>query len=788
MTDTGGAGAAVRRLGRYHLGDPLGGGPTGEVFRAKVYGVAGFERQFAVKRFHPQLVLKPEAAAKVAAAARMYGGLEHPRIARLHEYGVTGGHTFTATELVKGLDVARLIAATYGLGEPMVAGAVVSLVTQIARAVGYAHGRGIPHLGICPTNLICTPEGEVKVTDFGLLPTRLPARPADDDSLGARIPYLAPEQIANEQTSSATDVFQIGVVAFELFDGKPCFTAPTPFEVAQEIMSARPRALNLPKLLGKVLIRCLARSPYERFPDAGALADALEASTRATPLPGGRRDIGGAVRAAMERLAAMHDQQVSGALSFPLPAPPRPTAPDGVTPPPVLPSNTPLSRMLEEGATPAPELLGAGELRTGDMEVPTIPRRTVMGVGVPNISRESDADEDAETQVRDRGNGMVRSSGEAAGRHPLSDPLTPPPVPVAGQAAPPPSPEGDIGAEVVSRLDELSGQVGHGPVSDAIPQPEDMPGHSDSFPEIELSGAEPVTDDADDGQLRDVPVPPPFPVAQIPLQPSGAVLGADPEPAVKRKGARAPLLITLGVVLAAAGGYLVYDRFFAGDEPAGKGPVARGKPSAAKAIDAGAKVAVVAGDADAAAGTTAPATTIDAAPVAAAPADAAPVAVAPPDAAPVAAAPPDAAPVDVAAGQLVIRSTPEGAKIYLDGTLKGKTPLTLEGVSDRQSLALIKPGYKLHTGETTGLGLVNVTLEEVTPPGGPGGIKVRCKQKNRYYVFVDGRDVGQLCPTERIGVDKGEHVVEIYDPLTEQRRSFRARVKQTRNSVRVRVD
>jgi serine/threonine-protein kinase len=140
-----------RRLGRYHLSDPLGGGPTGEVFRAKVYGVAGFERQFAVKRFHPELVKDPEVASRMAAAARMYGSLEHPRIARLHEYGVSGGETFIATELVTGLDLARLIAVA-GSGEPLVAGAVVALVSQTARAVGYAHGRGISHLGICPSS------------------------------------------------------------------------------------------------------------------------------------------------------------------------------------------------------------------------------------------------------------------------------------------------------------------------------------------------------------------------------------------------------------------------------------------------------------------------------------------------------------------------------------------------------------------------------------------------------------------------------------------------------------
>ena len=76
-----------------------------------MYGVAGFERQFAVKRFHPELVALPIVSQRLSAAARAYGSLEHPRIARLHEYGVAGGEVFTATEMVAGLDLMRLIAA-----------------------------------------------------------------------------------------------------------------------------------------------------------------------------------------------------------------------------------------------------------------------------------------------------------------------------------------------------------------------------------------------------------------------------------------------------------------------------------------------------------------------------------------------------------------------------------------------------------------------------------------------------------------------------------------------------
>ena len=101
---------ATERVGRYQLLEPIGGGPNGSVSRAKVFGVAGFERQFAVKRFLPELTVLSSHAQALSAAARAYGSLEHPRIARMTEFGVAQGQTFTAVELVGGLDAMRLLA------------------------------------------------------------------------------------------------------------------------------------------------------------------------------------------------------------------------------------------------------------------------------------------------------------------------------------------------------------------------------------------------------------------------------------------------------------------------------------------------------------------------------------------------------------------------------------------------------------------------------------------------------------------------------------------------------
>jgi len=823
----------LRRLGRYHLAEPLGGGPTGEVFRAKVYGVAGFERQFAVKRFHTQFVIDPETAARVSTAARSYGSLEHPRIARLHEYGVAQGHTFTATELIIGLDLARLVGTTYGAGEPLVTGAAAAVISQAARAVGYAHGRGICHFGVCPTNLICTPEGEVKVTDFGFLPPRLPARPAEDPSLGARIPYLAPEQIVGEATSSATDVYQLGVVAHELFSGEQCFRGGTPLDIAQAILSGPLEEPQLPKPLLKVLRRSVARSPFERFPDAGAFADAFDAAVRATPLPGGSRDIGGVVRAAMQRLAEMNENQVSGALSFPLPAPPR--APTSPARPDTVPSPSPsLSQAAPSAdsaaATPISQLLK--QPPTGPGVEPL--RKTLMGLGnqEPEPSEPSltgaDPEEDRVTKVRKREMGFVNVTtpaplaGAAAsgGSVSFDDTKTVP----AGNIAQAPPDELDM---VIHSMSDIEIEE----VSEAVPQPVPHP--------MERSGAPPSPPPPPPASRRapsNPPLPPPVPtptsmdavappetvvppgppgppmpspgapvppplesmVVEMPRQETQPVepeqlLFAEVSVRPKKKGKASPVIIGLLVLaIVGGGGFVIYDRFIANKASAKK--TANGP---AKVIDAG--TAPPAASPDAAAVVTATNKTADAgaavksstdAGAVQQPVDAAPTPKPPVDAAVVAVSKEiDAAPKVVAvAGKLTIRSTPSGAKVYLDGTYKGKTPQTLEASPDSHRLALIKAGHKLHTAKIEGTGLVNVPLKTVTPPGGPGGIKVRCKRKNRYYVFVNGDDMGMVCPTERIGVKKGKHVVEIYDPVTDARRTFKVTVKQTRNSMRVYVD
>lgn len=747
-----------RRLGRYHLVEPLGGGPCGEVYRAKVVGVAGMERQLAVKRFHAHVLAQPGASGRLSQAARTYGGLDHPRLARLAELGVAAGETFTAVEWVNGLDLARLLTMASETSSPLPAGATLGLVSAAARAIGYAHGRGVSHLGLAPTNLIATADGDVKVTDVGILACRLPPRPSQDPTLAQRIAYLAPEQLIGEPVSAASDVFVLGVIAYELCAGVRPFQGASGHDVEQAVLSARPAPLELPRPIVRVIDRCLARSPFERFPDARALADALDAALRLSPLAGGKRDIGDRVTSALEHIAKMNEQQLSGALSFAVPGapPPSPRSPAAKLPlkPPTptgratvfgVPAPAPAPQRVRPPSVVPPVSNAGARLRPGSVAPP--PRLPTERTGDPTINR--DEPDEASLSV---GDDTV----------PRIEPMWPPTEPVPTLKQPPPPP--------------MARPVGSNP-------PPFDPSVARSMPD---GSPPPTSHHAPPYASASPPAPAPPPPLAAPYPPPFPMGGA---PSVRPRWMKVTFIIALVLALgavAAAAAFLVH-RSLKETTSSGSGTVASaavldaGAGAGAEVDDASSRGATHDASAEQAASTDAgveQAVAVDAGVAQAVAVDAADGA----DAAAV--APPPDPPSD----KLVIRSTPAGARVYINGADEGKTPLTIAGSSDRHSLALFLPGHDLYLAEVDGHGTHDATLEPITPPEGPGGIKVRCRDDDRYYVYLNGKPTGQLCPTERLGVDKGEHTVEVYDLVSETRKTFTASVRKTRVSVRVRVD
>src|SRR5262249_51158578 len=126
--------------------------------------------------------------------------------------------------------------------------------------------------------------------------------------------------------------------------------------------------------------------------------------------------------------------------------------------------------------------------------------------------------------------------------------------------------------------------------------------------------------------------------------------------------------------------------------------------------------------------------------------------------------------------------------VFVDGADQGPTPLTLPMARDKHTIAIVKAGFALYTKDIDGPQHVDAQLQEVTPTGGEAGIKGKGKTNDRYYVFVDGKPTGQVCPTERINVTLGAHTVEVYDLVTEARTQYPVVLKDTEHSLRVKID
>jgi serine/threonine-protein kinase len=269
-----------QRLGRFEIQRLLDRSETGEVFRGRDPDI---DRIIAIKVLNWPAGLTPAALEKYEES--LYQEIErarqlhHPGIAAVLEKGLSeDGRPFLVTEYVKGTTLGDLLPSG-----PLAMKHALDLAAQILDALAHAHSRGIVHRRVRPSNVLVTPDGRVKVKGFGL--SRLP----EGDSSASR-PYLSPEQIATGKIDARGDVFSFGVVCYRILTGALPFGEDSVTTVVRALRPLdQPAPLEkygtgFPSRLSKIVLRCLARDPLERFADAGELKKAmgsLEGSTSA---------------------------------------------------------------------------------------------------------------------------------------------------------------------------------------------------------------------------------------------------------------------------------------------------------------------------------------------------------------------------------------------------------------------------------------------------------------------------------------------------------------------------
>ncbi|MFG2996376.1 serine/threonine-protein kinase [Streptomyces sp. NPDC048340] len=270
---------------RYTLGERLGSGAMGEVWRARD-GV--LDRDVAVKILLPALLDDPTFAARFRREAKILAALNHPGIVDVHDYGEGEGEArdaaaYIVMELVDGrpLEDVRAERGTLPVAE------VLDIAAQTLDALHVAHRRGIVHRDIKPSNLMLRPDGRVTVTDFGIARstggTRLTASHA---VLGTAL-YTAPEQAEGIAAVPASDLYSLGVVCYELLTGEAPFPGSSVLEVVlKHIREPAPELpAPLPEAVRAFVARALAKQPEDRYPDAAVMAAAARRAAAGEPEP-----------------------------------------------------------------------------------------------------------------------------------------------------------------------------------------------------------------------------------------------------------------------------------------------------------------------------------------------------------------------------------------------------------------------------------------------------------------------------------------------------------------------
>jgi serine/threonine-protein kinase len=271
---------------RYQVTALIAAGGMGEVFRARD---SVLEREVAVKVLHRNLAGDKGFVERFLREARAAANLNHPNIVSVYDWGTSADGTyFMVMELVSGRNLHDLLA----INGPLEPAQAVAVLTQTLAALAHAHSQGIIHRDIKPENILVTNNGVVKVADFGLARALAESRVTQaPGTVTGTARYLAPEQIQGSPADARTDIYSLGVVAYEMLTGRAPFEGETSVAIAYKHLEEKvpaPSALapGTPPELDRIVEWATEKDPNRRPDSAAALAVALARAAVAIASPG----------------------------------------------------------------------------------------------------------------------------------------------------------------------------------------------------------------------------------------------------------------------------------------------------------------------------------------------------------------------------------------------------------------------------------------------------------------------------------------------------------------------
>jgi serine/threonine protein kinase len=305
--------------GKYELVEQLGRGGMAVVWRGIAHGAGGFARPVAIKRIENQVIGFQEVVEMFVEEARVGALLNHPNIVQVFDFGQDEtGHFFLITELVSGIHLGHWVKSYFERAKRETPWPLVAAIgIEMLRGLEAAHARRAPdgtaapilHRDVTPPNILLDVSGIVKLADFGLARAMDRGRMTRPNIVKGKLSYLAPELIAGEAPSPASDLFSVGIVLWEALTGERLFNADSDVDVVTQIRDAKVpllslKRLNLPMALTSAVHRVLEKDPARRFRSAREMLEALTEVLRVLPESTDSQVLGRSIRDARSRLVS----------------------------------------------------------------------------------------------------------------------------------------------------------------------------------------------------------------------------------------------------------------------------------------------------------------------------------------------------------------------------------------------------------------------------------------------------------------------------------------------------
>jgi len=277
-------------FGKYYLLERINVGGMAEVFKAKAFGVEGFERLVAVKRILPNIAEDEEFIAMFIDEAKIAVQLQHANIAQIFDLGKVDDSYFIALEYVLGRDLRAMFDRLRQRNEAMGFAQACYIVMQVCEGLDYAHNKRdaqgrelhLVHRDISPQNVLVGFEGEIKLIDFGIAKAAGKASKTQAGILKGKFGYMSPEQVRGLPIDRRSDIFAVGIVLYELLTGERLFMGESDFSTLEKVRNVEivpPSNYNnaIPEELERIVLKVLAKDPEDRYQNAIDLHDDLQA-------------------------------------------------------------------------------------------------------------------------------------------------------------------------------------------------------------------------------------------------------------------------------------------------------------------------------------------------------------------------------------------------------------------------------------------------------------------------------------------------------------------------------